>query len=124
MPRELRVALLAAATALAFADSSIVVLGLPEILARFDAKIGDVAWVVTAYNLAVAALALTLADTVRRIGPQRLVAGGLVAFLAGYGSVAIPGPLGGFWVYILGPFVGGPIGAALYDYVVRPPERE
>ena len=36
MPRELRVALLAAATALAFADSSIVVLGLPEILARFD----------------------------------------------------------------------------------------
>ena len=33
MPRRLRVVLLAAAAALAFADSSIVVLGLPEILA-------------------------------------------------------------------------------------------
>lgn len=94
MPRELRVALLAAATALAFADSSIVVLGLPEILARFDAKIGDVAWVVTAYNLAVAALALALADTVRRIGPQRLIAGGLVAFLAGSVGCAAAGSLG------------------------------
>ena len=83
MPRELRVTLLAAATALAFADSSIVVLGLPEILARFDARIGDVAWVVTAYNLAVAGLALALAETVRRLGPRRLVAGGLVVFLAG-----------------------------------------
>lgn len=94
MPRELRVVLLAAATALAFADSSIVVLGLPEILARFDAKIGNVAWVVTAYNLPVAALALALADTVRRLGPVRLAAGGLVAFLAGSVGCAAAGSLG------------------------------
>ena len=94
MPRQLRVALLAAAAALAFADSSIVVLGLPEILARFDAKIGDVAWVVTAYNLAVAGLALALADVVRRIGPGRLCAIGLATFLIGSVGCAVAGSLG------------------------------
>ena len=93
MPRRLRVVLLAAAAGLAFADSSIVVLGLPEILARFDAKIGDVAWVVTAYNLAVAGLALALADVVRRVGPVRLCAGGLVAFLVGSVGCAAAGSL-------------------------------
>jgi glycerol uptake facilitator protein len=50
----------------------------------------------------------------RDFGPR------LVAFLAGWGEVAIPGPRNGFWVYIVGPLVGGPIGAAIYDYVVRP----
>ena len=94
MPRKLRVALLAAAAALAFADSSIVVLGLPEILARFDAPIGDVAWVVTAYNLAVAGIALALADSVRRIGPGRLCAIGLVTFLIGSIGCAVAGSLG------------------------------
>ena len=94
MPRELRSALLAAAAALAFADSSIVVLGLPEILARFDAQIGDVAWVVTAYNLAVAGLALALADIVRRIGPARLCAFGLATFVIGSVGCAVAGSLG------------------------------
>lgn len=94
MPRELRIALLAAAAALAFADSSIVVLGLPEILERFDAQIGDVAWVVTAYNLAVAGLALALADVVRRIGPARLCAAGLATFLVGSVGCAVAGSLG------------------------------
>ena len=61
MPARLRVILLSAAVALAFADSSIVVLGLPEILERFDAEIEGIAWVVTAYNLTVAGLALALA---------------------------------------------------------------
>ena len=94
MPRQLRIALLAAAAALAFADSSIVVLGLPEILARFDAKIGDVAWVVTAYTLAVAGLALALADVVRRVRPGRLCAIGLGTFLIGSVGCALAGSLG------------------------------
>jgi MFS family permease len=94
MPARLRVILLSAAVALAFADSSIVVLGLPEILERFDAEIEGIAWVVTAYNLTVAGLALALADQVRRIGAARLAGAGLVGFLAGSIGCAVAGSLG------------------------------
>ncbi len=50
----------------------------------------------------------------RDFGPR------LVAFAAGWGDIAIPGPRSGFWVYIVGPLIGAPIGAAIWDYVVRP----
>ncbi|MCH7641877.1 MAG: aquaporin [Chloroflexi bacterium] len=55
----------------------------------------------------------------RDFGPR------IVAFFAGWGDIAIPGPRDGFWVYIAGPLIGGPIGAAIYDFVLRPalPER-
>ncbi len=53
----------------------------------------------------------------RDFGPR------LVALAAGWGSVAIPGPLSGFWVYIVGPLVGGPIGAAVYQLVLRPRDQ-
>ena len=50
----------------------------------------------------------------RDFGPR------LVAFFAGWGDMAIPGPSGGFWAYIVGPLVGGPLGAAVYEYLLRP----
>lgn len=50
----------------------------------------------------------------RDFGPR------LVAFFAGWGEVAIPGPAGGFWAYIVGPLIGGPIGAAVYEFLLRP----
>jgi len=45
----------------------------------------------------------------RDFGPR------LVAFMAGWGEVAIPGPQNGFWIYIVGPGIGAPIGAWLAE---------
>ena len=50
----------------------------------------------------------------RDFGPR------LVSFFAGWGEMAIPGPSGGFWAYIAGPLVGGPLGAAVYEFLIRP----
>lgn len=49
----------------------------------------------------------------RDFGPR------IAAACGGWGTVAIPGPRNGFWIYIIGPFVGGPIGAFLADMVVH-----
>ncbi len=49
----------------------------------------------------------------RDLGPR------IVAFLAGWDSVAIPGPRDGFWVYIAGPLLGGLVGGGLYDWLIR-----
>ena len=73
---------LAAAVAVAFADSSIVVLALPELYGRFNTSIEGVSWVVTAYNLAVALAALALVLFVHRLNASWVLAGGLVVFLA------------------------------------------
>lgn len=48
----------------------------------------------------------------RDFGPR------IVAALGGWGAVAIPGPQNGFWVYIVGPFIGAPVGAAFAEWVV------
>ena len=45
----------------------------------------------------------------RDFGPR------LVAFGLGWGRVAIPGPDGGFWVYIVGPLIGGPLGGLVWQ---------
>lgn len=50
----------------------------------------------------------------RDFGPR------LVALLAGYGEIAIPGPQAGFWIYIVGPIIGGPLGGLLYERGLRP----
>jgi glycerol uptake facilitator-like aquaporin len=50
----------------------------------------------------------------RDFGPR------LVAVLAGFGSVAIPGPQGGFWIYIVGPLIGGVVGGLFYERLIGP----
>jgi len=73
---------LTAAVAIAFADSSIVVLALPELYRRFDTTIQGVSWVVTAYNLAVAVTALLLVFVVHRMNVSIVLGVGLGLFIA------------------------------------------
>src|SRR5829696_3805364 len=72
---------LAAAVAVAFSDSSIVVLALPELYTHFHTTIVGVSWVITAYNLVVAIGALALIPFAGRV-PRLEAGGGLALFLA------------------------------------------
>lgn len=49
----------------------------------------------------------------RDFGPR------LVAFALGWGEIALPGPNGTFWPYIVGPLVGAPIGGWLAERLMR-----
>jgi Major Facilitator Superfamily len=80
--RPLAVGLVAAIVGIAFADSSIVVLALPQLYGRFHTSIQGVAWVLTAYNIAVAVGALALVLFVHRLRGNLVLAAGLVLFLA------------------------------------------
>ncbi len=80
--RSLLVALVAAIVAIAFADSSIVVLGLPQLYTRFETSITGVSWVVTSYNAAVAVTALALVFLVHRFRPRFVFGAGVLLFLA------------------------------------------
>jgi hypothetical protein len=104
-----REAVVAAAVAIAFADSSIVVLALPELYRRFHTTIEGVSWVVTAYNLAVAATALSLVFLVHRAGTRMLLAAGLALFLAASLACAAAGSQG----FLIGARSVQGIGAAL-----------
>jgi len=53
------------------------------------------------------------------LNPARDLGPRLFALLAGWGSIALPGPNEVWWAYIAGPFLGGPIGATLYDWLIR-----
>ena len=70
------------AVSVAFADSSIVVLALPELYTRFHSTITGVSWVLTAYNAAVAVVALALVLFVQRVRARTLLAAGLLVFTA------------------------------------------
>ena len=73
---------LAAAVGLVLADSSIVVLALPEIYRELDVSVTAVVWVLIAFNLVLALAAVPAAHAAGTIGPARLTAAGLVLFSA------------------------------------------
>jgi predicted MFS family arabinose efflux permease len=102
-------AVVAAAVAIAFADSSIVVLALPQLYGRFDTTITGVAWVVTSYNAAVAVTALVLVFLVHRARAALVLATGLVVFLIASIACALANSLA---FLIAGRSVQG-VGAAL-----------
>jgi MFS family permease len=68
------------AVALAFADASIVVLALPQIVTRLHTSISHVPWVITAYNLAVIITAVAVIPFARRIASTRALIAGLALF--------------------------------------------
>ncbi|MCB0830637.1 MAG: MFS transporter [Solirubrobacterales bacterium] len=80
---NLRTAALAGAVGLVLADSSIVVLALPEIFRQFDTSISGVSWVLIIFNLVLASLAVPAAHVARRFGPGRSAAVGLAIFAGG-----------------------------------------
>jgi MFS family permease len=79
-PPRPRLAALAFAVGLVLADSSIVVLALPQIYRELDTSVAGVTWVLVSFNLVMALAAVPAAHLARRIGPGRAAAVGLAVF--------------------------------------------
>ena len=75
-----RVAALALAVGVVLADSSIVVLALPEIYRELDTSVVGVTWVLISFNLVMALAAVPAALLARRVGPGRAASVGLAIF--------------------------------------------
>ncbi len=115
--------LLAVAVGLVLADSSVVTLALPAILREFDATVSAVAWVLIAFNLALALAALPGARLARGRGRAAFVGSG-VAFAAASLACAAAPSLG---VLIAARAVQGVVGAvvvaAALELLLRATER-
>ena len=84
-PRAARggaVAALSLVVAVVLGDSGVVTLALPEILRDFGAEVGEVAWVLIAFNLVLALVAVPAARVCVRGDPAVATAGGLIGFAA------------------------------------------
>jgi MFS family permease len=79
MEARTRTLLLALSVGLVLADSSVVTLALPEILAQFDVEIATLAWALTSFNLALAVSALPAAFAARS-RPVPVFGAGIVVF--------------------------------------------
>lgn len=54
------------------------------------------------------------------INPARDLGPRIFAYIAGWGPQAFPSPGNYWWVPIVGPLIGGVVGGAAYQYLVRP----
>jgi MFS family permease len=93
MPRLVSIAVVVAAIGIAFADSSVVVLALPDLYAHLHTTIVGVSWVITAYNASVAVVALALLLVIRRCSAVLLFSVGLVIFAAASTACALSNEL-------------------------------
>src|SRR3954453_8878692 len=75
-----RTAALALAVGLVLADSSVVVLALPEIYRELNTSVTAVTWVLISFNLVMALAAVPAAHLARRVGPGPAAAVGLAVF--------------------------------------------
>jgi predicted MFS family arabinose efflux permease len=80
---RLLVAAVGASVAVAFADSSIVVLALPALYTDFHTSLIGVSWVITSYNLVVVLAAFALVPFVRRLHVRVVMRVGLALFTIG-----------------------------------------
>ncbi len=89
-----RAVTLAAAVALAFADASVVVLGLPSIYGELHTTVVQASWVITVYAVVVTVVALLVGPLGARLRPASVALVGLVGFAAGSALSGVAGSIG------------------------------
>src|SRR5438874_4553020 len=87
-------AVLSLIVAVVLGDSGVVTLALPEILRDFGAEVGEVAWVLIAFNLVLALVAVPVARVCVRGDPAAASTFGLIAFAAATTGCAVAPSLG------------------------------
>ena len=85
---------LSLAVAVVLGDSGVVTLALPEMLRDFGAEVGEVAWVLIAFNLVLALVAVPAARVCVRGDPAAATGGGLFGFAAATTVCAVAPSLG------------------------------
>ena len=119
-PTSLSVASPAVATFVEGWGTSILVFTIFSLTDKYNTSVGPDRGLVPLLIGFTVAMLISLYAPITQAGfnPARDFGPRLVAAMAGWGKVAVPGPRGGFWVYIVGPLIGGPVGGAVYDLVV------
>ncbi|MBS2537698.1 MFS transporter [Catenulispora sp. NF23] len=91
--RRAAAALLALTVGCVLADSAVVTLALPEILQRLHTTVGQVAWVLIAFNLVLAVVARPAAWFYKTRDPAVLCAAGIAVFAGASALCAVAGSL-------------------------------
>ena len=92
--RRAGAALLAVTVGCVLADSAVVTLALPEILQRLHTTVGQVAWVLIAFNLVLAVVARPAAWFFKRQDPAVWCAAGIAVFALASAMCAVAGSMG------------------------------
>jgi predicted MFS family arabinose efflux permease len=92
--RSATVAALSLVVAVVLGDSGVVTLALPEILRDFGAQVGEVAWVLIAFNLVLALVAVPAARVCVRGDPATASTVGVIGFVVATTACAVAPSLG------------------------------